>query len=105
MKNIVLNLIPFNNRKEMTAPEFVIKKLLAFILIYIASVIIGEAVIIGALIAYFETNCLFTGAFWPAFVYNGAFVGLGELVVLFVLGLPLLRILPNSRFYSKLESY
>ena len=49
MKNIVLNLIPFNNRKEMTAPEFVIKKLLAFILIYIASVIIGEAVIIGAL--------------------------------------------------------
>lgn len=49
MKNIVLNLLPFNNRKDMTAPEYVIKKLLAFILIYIASVIIGEAVIIGAL--------------------------------------------------------
>lgn len=49
MKNIVLNLLPFNNRKEMTVPAYVIKKLLAFVLIYAASVIIGEAVIIGAL--------------------------------------------------------
>ncbi|MCR5458339.1 MAG: CPBP family intramembrane metalloprotease [Acetatifactor sp.] len=49
MKNIVLNLLPFNNRKDMTAPEYVIKKLLAVVLIYVASVIIGEAVIIGAL--------------------------------------------------------
>ena len=49
MKNIVLNLLPFNNRKEMTVPAYVIKKLLAFVLIYIASVIIGEAVIIGSL--------------------------------------------------------
>lgn len=49
VKNIVLNLLPFNNRKDMTKAEYVTKKILAFVLIYVLSVIVGEVVIIGVL--------------------------------------------------------
>lgn len=66
--------------------------------------VIFNALIVGALIAYFETDQLFAGAFWPAFGFNALSVGFGELVVLLALGLPLLRWLPHSVFYSKLEA-
>ena len=66
--------------------------------------VLFNAVIVGALIAYFETDSLFTGAFWPAFWTNAFSVGFGELVVLFVLGLPLMRWLPKSKFYSRLAA-
>ena len=49
MKTIILNLLPFNNRKEMSALEYSIKKILAFLLIYFTSAVLGEAVIIGLL--------------------------------------------------------
>jgi len=67
--------------------------------------VVFNAVIVGALIAYSETDSLFIGAFWPAFGFNALTVGGGELAVMFVLGLPLMRWLPNSRFYPKLASY
>ena len=66
--------------------------------------VVFNALIVGALIAYFETDSLFTGAFWPAFGMNALSVGFGELVVLFVLGLPLLRWLPRSKVYIRLEA-
>lgn len=51
MKTIILNLLPFNNRKEMSKLEYIIKMILAFLLIYFTSAVFGEAVIIGLLSA------------------------------------------------------
>ena len=62
-----------------------------------------NAVIVGALIACFETDEFLRGAFWPAFGLNALTVGFGELVVMLLLGLPLLRWLPRSKFMSKLQ--
>ena len=35
MKTHVINLLPFNNRTEMTRTEYVIKKVLAFIMFFL----------------------------------------------------------------------
>ena len=47
--------------------------------------VVFNAVIVGALIAYFETDSFLAGAFWPAFGFNALTVGGGELVVMLVL--------------------
>lgn len=47
MKTHVINLLPFNNRTEITAPEYVIKKVLAFILIFYVAGVLGEAAVIA----------------------------------------------------------
>ena len=47
MKTRVINMLPFNNRMEMSGTEYVIKKVLAFVLIFFISGILGEAVVIG----------------------------------------------------------
>lgn len=65
--------------------------------------VVCNAVIVGALIAFFETNEFLTGAFWPAFGMNALTVGFGELAVMLLLGLPLLRWLPGSQYLSKLQ--
>ena len=46
-KGIIYNLNPFNNETNMSSAEYIIKKLLAFILIYVFSAVLGEAVIMG----------------------------------------------------------
>lgn len=48
-KGIIYNLSPFNNETNMSKAEYVIKKVLAFIMIYIFSALLGEAVVIGVL--------------------------------------------------------
>lgn len=48
-KSIIYKLSPFNNETNMSAAEYIIKKLLAFILIYVFSAVIGEGIIIGIL--------------------------------------------------------
>lgn len=48
-KGIIYNLSPFNNETNMSSIEYIIKKLLAFILIYVFSAVLGEAIIIGIL--------------------------------------------------------
>ncbi len=48
MKRHAINLSPFNNRMEMSGTEYVIKKLLAFVLIFFAAGVLGEAVVIGS---------------------------------------------------------
>ena len=48
-KGIIYNLNPINNETKMSSAEYIIKKILAFILIYVVSAILGEGVVIGIL--------------------------------------------------------
>ena len=48
-KSIIYKLSPFNNETNMSVAEYIVKKLLAFILIYVFSAVLGEAIIIGSL--------------------------------------------------------
>lgn len=48
-KSIIYKLSPFNNETNMSAAQYTIKKLLAFILIYVVSAVLGEGIIIGIL--------------------------------------------------------
>ena len=50
MKEFIKNISPFNNRTDMPAAMLVIKKLLAFILCFAAGTLLGNAVVIGAMI-------------------------------------------------------
>ena len=50
-KGIMYKLSPFNNETNMSAPQYAIKKVLAFILIYGVSAVLGEGIIIGILYA------------------------------------------------------
>ena len=62
--------------------------------------VLFNAVIIGLVIAYYSVA---NGeAFLPMFVINGAWVGLGELSVLYLLGLPLLIMLPKTGAFQHL---
>lgn len=63
--------------------------------------VVVNAVIIGALIAYFTAG-EGGGSFVPLFFANAASVGFGEAVVMFVLGLPLMRILPGKKYFERL---
>ena len=47
MKTHVINMLPFNNRMEMSGTEYVIKKMLAFVLIFFVAGVLGEAFVIG----------------------------------------------------------
>lgn len=57
--------------------------------------VICNGLIVGALLAWSETG--FTAAFPGVFVFNALSVGVAELVVCYVLGLPLLEVLNRSR--------
>lgn len=48
-KSIIYNLSPFNNNMVMSTGEYIIKKLLAFAMIYCLSAVLGEGIIIGIL--------------------------------------------------------
>lgn len=50
MIKLIRNISPFNNRTDMPAAMLVIKKLLAFILCFAAGTLLGNAVVIGAMI-------------------------------------------------------
>ena len=55
--------------------------------------VVCNAVLVGAMIAWYEAG--FGAGFLAAFVYNAATVGLGEAIVCYALGLPLLKVLEN----------
>jgi hypothetical protein len=63
-------------------------------------VLFRSGVIVGALIAYATSQT--PEVFWPAFLANSLWVGSGEFVVLFALGLPALILLPKTRLYKSL---
>jgi len=61
-----------------------------------------NAVFIGALIAWYMVGGGEADAFLPALLINGLQVGLGQAVVLYAIGLPLMVYLPKYRVYEKL---
>ena len=65
--------------------------------------VIINAICIGALIAYYIAGSGKAGVFWTAFLVNGAQIGFGQLVVLYILGLPLLICLPKMRVFGKIQ--
>ena len=58
-----------------------------------------NAAVVGAVIAYSEVG--FGSAFLPALTLNLVEVGIGELAVLYIIGLPLMIFLPKSAFFRK----
>lgn len=62
--------------------------------------VLFNAVIIGAEIAWLETDGSSLAAFLPAFGYNALTVGAGEAAVMYVLGMPLLLLLLKNRSAS-----
>ena len=62
--------------------------------------VIFNAVIIGLVITFSSAGA--GEAIFPLFVTNGAWVGLGELSVLYLLGLPLLVMLPKTGLFKHL---
>ncbi|MCL2227756.1 MAG: QueT transporter family protein [Oscillospiraceae bacterium] len=67
--------------------------------------VIFNAVIIGAMIAYFMVGAGEADTFVPAFVLSGLQVGFGQLVILYAIGLPIMIYLPKSRIYEKMLEY
>lgn len=67
--------------------------------------VIFNAVIVGAVIAYAIVSAPGSAEpFWPTFTIIGLQVGLGELGVLYILGLPLLLLLPKTAFFKSLSA-
>jgi len=66
--------------------------------------VIFNAVIIGALIAFYMVGLSDINLFMITLVTNGLWVGTGQLVVLYVLGLPLMVYLPKTKFIDKLNN-
>lgn len=66
--------------------------------------VIFNTLIVGAVIAYGITSVPgATEAFWPTYTVVGLQVGAGELGVLFVIGLPLLFLLPKTGLFKSLS--
>ena len=63
--------------------------------------VLFNAIMIGAMIAYLTMGTEEPVSFYFAF----GFVGLGQLVVLFALGLPLMMYLPKAGVYKRLMNY
>lgn len=66
--------------------------------------VVFNAVTVGALLAWYGLAEAYSAPFWLLFLGNAASVGFGEAVVMFALGLPLMRWLPASRFYKTLAA-
>ena len=62
--------------------------------------VLCNGVLVGGLIAFQQTGG-FTDAFWPAFVYNGVTVAVGEMIACYVLGILLLSFLPGKMGFEK----
>ena len=65
--------------------------------------VIINAIMIGALIAYYTTGADEAEKFLPMFIINSLQVGLGEAAVMYAIGLPLMLYLPKTRIPEKLE--
>lgn len=62
--------------------------------------VVFNALVVGAVItAAYEAMNLFQH--FGVFALNAAYVGLGEAIVLYVLGLPLMRYLPGKKFFKE----
>ena len=67
--------------------------------------VVMNAVVVGAVIAYETVHAPgSTAPFWPTYELFGAQVGVGEIGALYILGLPLLILLPKTRVIKYLTS-
>ena len=66
--------------------------------------VLFNAFVVGAVITFALTGPLTSSPVWLVFLANALSVGAGEAAVLFALGLPILRFLPDSRIYPLLQS-
>ncbi|MGN1001359.1 MAG: QueT transporter family protein [Oscillospiraceae bacterium] len=64
--------------------------------------VLFNALIVGAVIAFCSVEEFWSAPALAIFALNALEVGFGELVVLFVVGLPLTRVLPRQPFFRKL---
>ena len=60
--------------------------------------VICNGILVGGLISYQEVG--FTAAFTGTFLFNAATVALGELLVCYVLGLPLLSLMTRTKVFG-----
>ena len=67
--------------------------------------VIINAVFIGAMIAYYMTDASGARAFMIAYAAAGLEVGLGQLAVMYAIGLPLMVYLPRSGLYAKMSEF
>lgn len=65
--------------------------------------VLFNAVIVGAVIALCSVESFWSAPAWVFFAAAALEVGFGELVVLFAIGLPLLRLLPRQTFFRRLS--
>jgi len=65
--------------------------------------VLFNAVFIGAMIAYLVVGDGGADAFLPVFISYGLWVGLGQFIILYLLGLPLMFYLPTTKFIEKLN--
>jgi len=63
-----------------------------------------NAILIGAMIAYIVVGEGGGDTFLPVFISSGLWVGLGQLIVLYMIGLPLMIYLPTTKFIDKLNN-
>ena len=61
--------------------------------------VIMNGLIIGAVIAWMTAR----DTFWSAMILNGATVALGEFIVMYVIGFPLMLILPKTGIFTFLK--
>lgn len=64
----------------------------------LAPVVLFNAIIVGATISFTMTP----GVFWEGFALNAMQIGLGELGVMYIFGLPLLHALPKNKYFKEL---
>ena len=67
--------------------------------------VVFNAVFIGAMLAWFMVSDNQADVFLAAFLVSGAQVGLGQLTVLYAIGLPLLLYLPKAKVYDRLVRF
>jgi len=63
-------------------------------------VVLLNALVVGAVIAWSSTPT----AFWAGFTVNALQIGLAEFGVMYIIGLPLLYILPRYKVFNKLRN-
>jgi uncharacterized membrane protein len=67
--------------------------------------VIVNAVFIGALITFYMISDGVTDVYFPAFLIYAAQVGIGQIIVLYAIGFPLMLYLPKSKVFIKLAEY
>jgi len=65
--------------------------------------VLFNAILIGAMIAYFMLSYNETDSFMAAFLISGLWVGFGQLVVMYAIGFPLMIILPKMKIIDRLS--